>query len=198
MFVQVVKGTVKDASALRALVDRWQRDLRPGAVGYLGMTGGVSDKGEGIAIVRFESAEAARRNSQRPEQDEWFAEVLPLFDGEPSFKESEDVLLHRGGGSDEAGFVQVLLGKVIDRARLGPSLAAGEQLLVAARPDLLGSTMMIHDDGTYTEAAYFSSEADAREYENKTMSEELQALFTAYQQAAPTTHFIDLKDPWLH
>src|SRR5688572_8413860 len=114
MFVQVVRAKVKDAEAFRSQIDTWQRELKPGAKGYLGSTGGVADDGTSVAIIRFESEEAARANSDRPEQSAWFSETSKLFDGAPTFYDCNDVQLFRGGGSDEAGFVQVMVYKPKD------------------------------------------------------------------------------------
>lgn len=44
--------------------------VSPGAPGWLGSTGGATDGGELALVVRFESAGAARRDSDRPEQGE--------------------------------------------------------------------------------------------------------------------------------
>ena len=69
MFVQVIEGRVQDAAALRAAIDDWFQQVAPGATGWLGSTGGVTEDGRAIALVRFESEQAARENSDRPEQD---------------------------------------------------------------------------------------------------------------------------------
>ena len=61
MFVQVIQGRTSDAQGLRAAVDRWHEELAPGAEGWLGSTGGVTEDGRAIAVVRFETEEAARR-----------------------------------------------------------------------------------------------------------------------------------------
>src|ERR671939_317468 len=71
MFVQVVQGRTSDPQALDAATERWMRDLAPGATGWLGTTGGITEDGRAIAVVRFESEEAARRNGKRPEQQQW-------------------------------------------------------------------------------------------------------------------------------
>jgi hypothetical protein len=42
------------------------------------------------------------------------------------------------------------------------------------RPDLLGSVVVEHGDGAYTMVSYFTSEADAREGEQKKVPPELQ------------------------
>ncbi len=36
MFVQVIEGRVSDREGLHRQMDQWQRDLRPGATGFLG------------------------------------------------------------------------------------------------------------------------------------------------------------------
>ena len=91
MFVQVIEGRVQDAAALRAAIDDWFKQVSPGAIGWLGSTGGVTEDGRAIALVRFESEDAARANSGRPEQDEWWANTSKLFDGEPTFTESSAI-----------------------------------------------------------------------------------------------------------
>ena len=91
MFVQVIEGTTSDPAALIEHGDRWQREVRPGAVGYLGVTAGVTADGRAVAIVRFEDEASARANAERPEQTVWFEGMAKLYDGEPAFTESSDV-----------------------------------------------------------------------------------------------------------
>jgi len=67
MFIQVFQGPVADANDARVMVEDWLAHLAPGAQGWLGSTTGVSDDGMLVAMARFESREAARRNSERPE-----------------------------------------------------------------------------------------------------------------------------------
>lgn len=75
MFVQVIQGRTSDAEGTRSAMDRWMQDLRPGSIGWLGSTVGVADDGRFVAVARFESAEAADRNSERPEQSRWWEET---------------------------------------------------------------------------------------------------------------------------
>src|SRR5919198_6335605 len=82
MFVQIIQGQVTDAEQVHAACDRWARELAPDAIGWLGETAGVTEDGRFIGFARFESEEAARRNSDRPEQDRWWAETSKLFTGE--------------------------------------------------------------------------------------------------------------------
>src|SRR3954453_21915561 len=108
MFVQVIQGKATNVDQLRAAVDGWIRDVSPGAVGWLGSTGGVTEDGRFIALARFESADAAGRNSERPEQDRWWSETAHLFTKEATFADSEDVTVDLSGDPDTAGFVQVM------------------------------------------------------------------------------------------
>src|SRR3954471_2064451 len=117
MFAQVIQGRTSDAQGLRAAMDRWNEELRPGSIGYLGSTIGVTDDGMFVAVARFESAAAADRNAQRPEQGRWWEETSRLFDGEVTFRDSEDLTVELQGDPDQAGFVQVMQGRVTDTGR---------------------------------------------------------------------------------
>ena len=101
MFVQIIQGMVSDKDEMRAAVDRWVDEVSPGAIGWLGSTGGVTDAGQLIAVVRFESEDAAGRNSDRPEQDAWWTQMSKLFTTEPTFTDT-DVLTTRGYSVMEA------------------------------------------------------------------------------------------------
>src|SRR5437867_4425928 len=114
MFIQVIEGKTKDPEALHRQIDVWQRDLKGGAVGYLGSTGGCTATGDCIIVARFESREAAEENSARPEQTRWWEETEKLFDGPVRFHESTEVQVMTHGELDRARFVQVMEGHVSD------------------------------------------------------------------------------------
>ena len=82
MFIQVIQGNVSDEAALRRSVDRLVTDVLPEAIGHLGTTAGMCDDGIFLAVVRFESAEAAAHNSARPGQQLWWADIATLFEGD--------------------------------------------------------------------------------------------------------------------
>ena len=103
MFVQVIHGKVADAAALQALGARWVDELGPGASGWLNSTSGGTADGDAVVVVSFESAEAARRNSDRPEQGAWWAEAEKCFAEPPSFYDFDDVIVVRGGVTPDAG-----------------------------------------------------------------------------------------------
>ena len=195
MFAQVIKGKVRDVDAIRRQSDRWRDELRPGAKGFLGSTIGVADDGTAVVVARFEDAAAAAANAARPEQGAWWEETAKAFDGEPTFRESEDTSTLFEGGSDDAGFVQVMESTVSDRAKL-EAMESPEMLeqLRAARPDLLGGLRVWFGGGTCVEIAYFTSEADARKGES---SEEFAGPGEDFAALFGDMSFIDLKKPML-
>jgi hypothetical protein len=199
MFVQVIQGQVSDAERARAALDRWAQELAPGAVGWLGSTAGVTEDGRFIALARFESEEAARRNSDRPEQDRWWAETSKLFTGEATFKDSSDVVLDVIGEPDQAGFVQVIQGRGTDPDRARELMNQDSSQWADFRPDIIGSTAIGHDGGAYTMALYFTSEEEAREGERKEPPPELKAQMEEMDAlSVGVPEFFDLKQPWLY
>lgn len=196
MFVQVIEGRTSDPAGVIEHGERWQRDLRPGAVGYLGLTAGVTDDGRSVAIVRFEDEAAARANAARPEQTAWFEEMVKLYDGEPTFAESSDVTEWMGGGSDEAGFVQVMKSTGVDRAQVEKMDAAFEPF-AGQRPDLLGGVRIWTSADSCIDVAYFTSEAEARQGEKAEMPDELNAIM-GEMQSMGETEYLDLREPQLH
>ena len=199
MLVQVIQGQVADAAKVRAALDRWAQELAPGATGWLGSTAGVTEDGRFIALARFESEEAARRNSDRPEQDRWWSETSQLFTGQASFRDSNDVTVDLAGEPDDAGFVQVMQGQGSDPDRARELMAEDSDEWAAFRPDVIGSVAVGHEGGAYTMAMYFTSEAEAREGERKEPPPELKAQMeemAALNVGEP--EFFDLKDPWLY
>jgi len=195
MFVQIINGRINDREALRRHDERWRKDVMPGARGFLGSTVGVGDDGSFVAFVRFSDEASARANSDRPEQGAWWSEFERMLDGAPTFRESNDIALLFDGGSDKAGFVQVMEGRVADRAKAEafetPEMLAG---LHAARPDLLGSIRAWLDDGKFVDVAYFTSENDARKGEQ---SEEFAGPSEQYLALFGDMAFTDLRDPIL-
>jgi hypothetical protein len=198
MFVQVIQGKTSNPEALRAAVDRWMQDLAPGATGWLGSTGGVTEDGRFITAVRFESQEAARRNSDRPEQGQWWAETEKLFDAPVTFRDSGDVTVDLNGDPDQAGFVQIMQGRSTDPDRAKQLMGQDADKWTALRPDMIGSIVIGHDGGAYTMVMYFTSEAEAREGERKEVPLELRANMEEMNKLnAGETEFFDLKQPAL-
>ncbi len=199
MFVQVVTAKVNDREALERQFDRWEQEIRPGAEGFLGGTIGVTEDGRLIAFARFESEEAARRNSDRPEQTEWWAETEKSL-SDVEFKDSAKVITMRGGGSNDAGFVQVMRGRILDEAKaneMESRMGEFEEAMASHRPDVIGDVEVTHPDGTFSQAIYFTSEEEARANEQKETPPELAPMFEEFMAAATVEEFLDLKEPRL-
>jgi hypothetical protein len=196
MFVQIIEGAVADPDGLGRQMDRWHSELQPGATGYLGSTAGITTDGRAVVLTRFESAEAAKANSDRSEQGRWWAEAEKCFDGPVSFTDSSDVETFLAGGSDDAGFVQIMKGSA-DRGRMRDLDEMFAQHAADFRPDLIGGIRVWTGPESYVEAAYFTSEADAREGETKEPPAELAEQFAELQQSMADVEFVDLTDPVL-
>ena len=198
MFVQVLEGKVADAERLRQQLDRWNEELRPGAVGFLGTTGGVTDDGRGVFLARFDSAAEAKANSDRPEQGQWWEETASCFDGEVTFTDSEDIETFLAGGSDDAGFVQVMKSSSVDRDKVHEMDRQFEEVAAQWRPDLIGSTRVWTGPDRCIDVAYFTSEEAAREGEQKAPPPELADQSAEFEAMMANTEFLDLRQPWLY
>jgi len=192
VFIQIIQGKCTRQDELHALADEWRRDLQPGATGWLGGTYGFTDDDMFVGVVRFESREAAMANSDRPEQGAWAERMAALMDGPMEFHDCDDVTLWLEGGSDEAGFVQIIRGKVDDPERL-KAMLADTDTIHEMRPDIIGATLAIEDDGTFTECVSFTSEEAARQGEKLEPPEEIRRDM---EYAMKDAKFYDLHHPW--
>ena len=70
MFVQTIKGKTNNPAKLKEQAERWQVDVRPGAVGFLGGTCGVADDGTFIffAALPRRGVGASQFQSRRTER----------------------------------------------------------------------------------------------------------------------------------
>jgi hypothetical protein len=199
MFVQVFQGQVSDPAQVRSHLDQWHREIGPGAIGWLGSTAGVTDDGTLVGVARFESEDAARQNSDRPEQGAWWDGMAALFTSEPVFHNSTAVTVNTYGDPAQAGFVQVMQGRTSDPARSRELMENDTTDWSTFRPDILGNVFLTHDEDGWTMVIYFTSEEAARAGEKKEPPAELQEMMeqtNALNVGDPT--FFDLKDPWLH
>jgi hypothetical protein len=193
MFIQIIQGRCSREDEAKALFDRWRSELAPGAQGWLGGTFGFTDDGMLCSVVRFESKQAADANSARPEQGAWWAEMEKLYDGPVTFHDSDDVTLLMDGGSDQAGFVQIIQGKVADAEMLRSMMVEDAEMLHEARPEILGGTLAIAEDGTFTETIAFTDEDSARKGEQMEMPAEVREQM---ERSMRDVKYMDLHHPW--
>jgi hypothetical protein len=193
MFVQVIEGRVADEAALRRLVQRWDAEVKPGATGFLGATAGVSADGTGIAFVRFVDAAASGWNQGRPEHAAWWSDLMAVFEEPPAVDESPDIQLLLAAGSDDAGFVQVVRASAPNREQIDALMTPARIAEVQrTRPDLIGSIRVWLADGSFVEAAYFTSESAARHAEQSDDFGDAEAPFA---DAYGPMRFVDLPRP---
>jgi len=193
MFVQIITGTVTDPQTFLREGERWAREVRPNAIGYLGGVWGLTSDGRGLAVGQFESEQAAQANSTRPEQGEWWTSMEKAF-SDVTFVDCSDTDVMGEGIATAAGFAQVIQGRVKDQSATKAMMRENEEELRAGRPDILGGLMAWHGtDGTFTQVMFFRSEADARSGEKAMESQDVGRQYQEMMATAPT--FIDLPEP---
>jgi hypothetical protein len=193
-----MEGRVGDRDGLQAQLAAWVSDLQPGADGWLGTTAGVTTDGTFIAVTRFESQDAAKANSDRPEQGEWWEKTAATFDGDVAFTDCPDVDTFGAGGSDDAGFVQIMVGRA-DRAAIMPLADELDTVLRRMRPDVIGGTAAWPGDGTFIQTVYFTSEGEARANESaEPISDQDRADAERLMSLMQVDRYIDLPDPMLY
>ncbi|KHL17781.1 hypothetical protein CLV56_0390 [Mumia flava] len=191
MFIQVIQGRCSRQDEMQAAMAEWEAERGPEVVGWLGGTYGFTDDGLCVAVVRFESEEAARANSDSREQSAWWDRTSQLFDGPIEFHDCTDVTMMMDGGSDDAGFVQIIQGRVLDADALR-AMSTDTDSLHRMRPEIIGGTLAIDADGTFTETVAFTDEAAARQGESTEMPDEVREQF---EQAMADVRYLDLHHP---
>jgi len=194
VFIQMVQGRCSRQDEMRGLVDGWCSTMadRPG---WLGGTYGFTDDDRFVGVVRFDSSSACQECSVAPGADMWWAGAEALFDGSCEIHESEDVSMMLDGGSDDAGFVQVMRGQVGDADKFRHFMTDAEvtSMLHDTRPEIIGATLAMESDGSFVETVSFTSEDAARKGEQTEMPAEMQADFEA---AMRDVEYLDLHRPW--
>jgi hypothetical protein len=179
------------------MIDTWNTEVKPGAIGYLGTTAGVLDGGRFVICARFESEELAMQNSDRPEQGAFFEQAKQNFAGEPEFYNVTDVQTWLDGGSDDAGFVQVMIGRSPDRDALQARAQQDPEGLRNARPEIIGGLSGVWGEDGYVNIAYFTSEAEARKGESSEPPADMKEMVDEFQRLLGDVEFLDLHEPIL-
>ena len=197
MFIQITQGRATNPPGIRRDLGRWHRQLAADADGWLGSTTGITEDGWSITVVRFASEAQARRNSDRPEQREWWRDASQHL-ARVVFHDAPKVHTYRDGGSDQAGFVQVIQGHSDDLERMASLARDQEQVLAREAPHILGVTVAEHADrpGDFTQIMYFTSEQDARSYDQGAIEEDAPAQQERRGLMTNLRSF-DLRDPQL-
>lgn len=192
MFIQVMQGKCSRRDELRALAESWREGSGAGAIGWLGGTFGVTDDDDFLGVIRFTSREDAMANSARPETGEFAERMAALMEGPIEFHDCDDVMTWLAGGSDDAGFVQVIRGHTDDPARIKAMLDQTDDLR-EMRPEIIGGTLALEPDGTFYETIAFTDEESARKGEKLEPPAEMRAELEAMMSGAT---YYDLHEPW--
>jgi len=192
MFIQAIRGHTSSAEQIQDQGRRWATELGPDADGWLGTTSGLTDDGTFVVVVRFDSREAAEANSRSERQSAWWAEMEKLYDGDVTFHDCDEVMTMMQGGSDDAGFVQVMEGTVKDVDALRELMQHDDELH-AMRPEIIGATVGLDGSGGFVQTISFTDEASARSGEQSTqMPDDVRAQMDA---AIGEVTFYDLHRP---
>jgi hypothetical protein len=195
MFIQVIHGRATNPPGIRRDLGRWERQLAADADGWLGSTTGITEDGWSISVIRFASEEKARRNSDRPEQKEWWRDASQHLARVVSH-DAPTVHTYGDGGSDEAGFVRILQGHTDDMERM-VSLGRDQEVLAQEAPHILGMTLAEHADrpGDFTQIMYFPSEQDARSSEQERSANADEPVRRELRSLMADLRSFDLRDP---
>jgi hypothetical protein len=197
MFIQVIEGHADDPRAFERLLGRWDTEVRPGADGYLGTTGGCTPDGDCVLVARFSDRDAAKRNGQRAEQQAWWRDLEQCLGDTLRHHETTEVHVMESGDLDRAGFVQVMEGHVSDCQRAIAMEEESEADMRAMRPDLLGAVTAYFDNDDFTSIAYFTSEQEARAGESKDMPADMAEKYESWSTLMKVDRYLDVPRPHL-
>jgi hypothetical protein len=198
VFAQVIEGRTTNASGIRSALERWVRDAAPGAVGWAGTTAGVTYAGRFVAVLRFDTEQAARANESRPEHHQWWTETSALLGGHVAVRNGTVVGGYFAGDSAQAGFVQVVQGRVSNLDGAREHVRRLQDALKVHLPALLSIVTVEHGDGWFTRALHYSSEAEARAGERDMPPEVRRLDREALRLVVGPLEFLDLREPWVH
>jgi hypothetical protein len=198
MFIRVIQGRATNPPGIRRDLGRWRRLLAADADGWLGSTTGITEDGWSITVVRFASEAHARRNSDRPEQREWWRDASQHL-ARVVVHDAPEVHLYRDGGADEAGFVQVIQGHSDDLEGMAGLVRDQEEVLAREAPYILGMTVAEHADrpGAFTQIVYFTSEQDARRFAQEPPAAADEPVLERLSNLMTNARCFDLRDPQL-
>ncbi len=93
-FIQIIEYRTSRGAEMEAMSEEFRRQSTgEGKANPLSgvITADQEDPGRYVSIIEFESAEAAREASNRPETQEFFGRLSGLMDGPPTFSNLEVV-----------------------------------------------------------------------------------------------------------
>jgi hypothetical protein len=198
MFIRIIQGRATNPPGIRRDLGRWQRLLAADADGWLGSTAGITEDGWSITVVRFASEAQAHRNSDRPEQREWWRDASQHL-ARIAVHDASKVHSYGEGDVGEAGFVQVIQGHSDDLKRMASLGRDQDKVLAQDAPHVLGMTVAEHADqpGDFTQIVYFTSEQDARQFDPVAPAQADEPAQEERRHLVRNLRCFDLRDPQL-
>ena len=129
----------------------------------------------------------------RQHMDRWREELSP---GAQGWLGGTYGMTDDGQFVDDAGFVQVIQGRLDDPSRFREFMSQPMDMLQQARPEIIGGTIAIDADGWFTETMAFRSEAEARQGEQMEMPDEMAQQFNREMEQVHDMRYLDLHHPW--
>lgn len=187
MFVELVQGRAIDPTGLHQAWDQALVGIGAEAAGWLGATSGVSAAGGFMAILGFESEEAARITMDRLDRRAAWDRLAPLA-ADLTFRECPNVRAFGLRDPRYADLVQVTQGPAND---IGRVVSVFEKSSRAGTADetVIGGLLCWDDAGFATSALYRRSPEAGAASAPDTLREDAPALI--HQPAR-----LDLAGPW--
>jgi heme-degrading monooxygenase HmoA len=95
MFVQLIRCKLRPGGweKVEELMQRWQTEQASKAPGFKGeyVLREKSSSNACTMVVLFENEQLARQNSDRPETNQFYQDMLTVVDGQPEFIDTEVV-----------------------------------------------------------------------------------------------------------
>lgn len=98
--------------------------------------------------------------------------------------------------SKEAGFVQVIQGRVSDLTPFRTFMLQPMDELRSVRPEIIGGSFALSPDGYFTETVASRSEAEARAGESNEMPEDVGKSWEDAMALMQDVTYLDLRHPW--
>ena len=183
------KATVEDE--IRGF---WKKDERKEIDGIVEFLKGRQE----LAAMKPAEREVARQALLEDVLKQWWADTQSAFEGDVAFHDCSEVQEFGRGGSDDAGFVQVIQGRYTDPEKGLELVRRSEEPLREFRPDVIGGLLCLHGDDGFTQAVYFTSETEARAAEQQPPPPDVQAMLEDEAGIMSDLVYFDLTDPWLY
>ena len=113
-----------------------------------------------------------------------------------TFHDCDNAMMFLGGGSDDAGFVQIIQGRITDPDAFRHFMEQPMDALHEARPEIIGGTIAMEADGWFTQTVAFRSEDEARAGEAKELPAEMREQMEEEMSSMQDVKYLDLHHPW--